>query len=422
MDREAIQERFGIIGTSPGIRRVIDKIRLVARTDVTVLLTGESGSGKELVAHAIHELSGRARGPMVVVNSGAIPEGLVESELFGAEKGSYTGADRQRTGFFEQADKGTIFLDEIGEMPLAAQVRLLRVLESGEFSRVGASELQRVDVRTVAASNRDLAREVEAGRFREDLYYRLSTVLIEIPPLRARPEDILPIFETFLEEFARRYDAPFKRLVDDAVDVLTGYRWPGNVRELRNVAEQSVVLTRGSTLSGDNLRPLLRGVSAAGGSGLVLASEKPFDEFRETRERELIYRLLLELRMEVKALREILQNGTDAKFDRADFASSSSTPPVIPTPSHDRALPPHEPDAAETPDETGDEVDIIEDALYEIEGGSSDQPLPTIEEAERILIEEALRRFEGNRRETARALGISERTLYRKLQSLDIEE
>jgi DNA-binding NtrC family response regulator len=306
MDREAIQERFGIIGLSPAIHRVIDKIRLVSRTDVTVLISGESGSGKELVANAIHALSPRARGPLVVVNSGAIPEGLIESELFGAEKGSYTGADQRRTGFFEQADRGTIFLDEIGEMPLAAQVRLLRVLESGEFSRVGASQTMNVDVRTIAATNKDLGREVAAGRFREDLYYRLSTVVIEIPPLRDRPIDILPILEVFLEEYARKYDASFKRLNEDAAEVLTNYRWPGNVRELRNVAEQAVVMTRGTTLTGDDLRPFLRGVSAPG-SGLVVASDTPFDEFRDTRERELIYRLLLELRLEVKALRELIK-------------------------------------------------------------------------------------------------------------------
>jgi DNA-binding NtrC family response regulator len=416
MDREAIQERFGIIGSSPAIHRVIDKIRLVSRTDVTVLVSGESGSGKELVAQAIHALSGRARGPLIVVNSGAIPEGLVESELFGSEKGSYTGADQRRIGFFEQADKGTIFLDEIGEMPRAAQVRLLRVLESGEFSRVGASDVQRVDVRTVAASNKDLAKEVEAGRFREDLYYRLSTILVEIPPLRERPGDVIPILESFLEEFARRYDAPFKRLEEGAIEVLTSYRWPGNVRELRNVAEQSVVVTRGSTLSAEQIRPLLRGVTSSGPS-LVLASNVSFDELRDTRERELIYRLLLEMRLELKALRESIQNRPPGDFGAADSKHPAQPPAHLMTPSASRALPPHE----EESDEIVNDGDLIEEALYEIEPLVSDRPLPTIEEAEKALILEALRRFDGNRRQTARALGISERTLYRKLQTLDIE-
>ncbi len=424
MDREAIQERFGIIGTSPVIRRVIDKIRLVARTDVTVLLSGESGSGKELVAQAIHALSGRARGSLIVVNSGAIPEGLVDSELFGAEKGAYTGADQRRTGFFEQADRGTIFLDEIGEMPLASQVRLLRVLDSGEFSRVGASESIHVDVRTIAASNKDLAKEVAAGRFREDLYYRLSTVLIEIPPLRERPDDIIQILESFLEEFARKYDAPFKRLDDEAIEVLKKYRWPGNVRELRNVAEQSVVLTRGSVLSADHLRPLLRGVTSMSGADLVVASDIPFDELRDTRERELIYRLLLEMRLEMKVLRELIQSGKDARFDPSEPARQDQTtaqPPAhFMTPPAGRALPPHESE----PDESRrsrEDTDLIEEALYEIEPAAPDRALPTIEEAEKSLIAEALKRFEGNRRQTARTLGISERTLYRKLQDLDVE-
>ena len=435
MDREAIQERFGITGSSPAIRRVIDKIRLVARTDVTVLLSGESGSGKELVAQAIHSLSSRARGSLIVVNSGAIPEGLVESELFGAEKGAYTGADQRRTGFFEQADRGTIFLDEIGEMPLAAQVRLLRVLESGEFSRVGASESRRVDVRTVAASNRDLAQEVAAGRFREDLYYRLSTVLIEVPPLRDRPGDIIEILESFLEEFARKYDAPFKRLEDGAVEVLTNYRWPGNVRELRNIAEQCVVLTRGSVLTAEHLRPLLRGVTASSGSGLVLASDGPFDELRDTRERELIYRLLLEMRLEMKSMRELLQNGRDTSYDATVSSHIVEPPAHLMAPTAGRALPPHpeetqsESQPASEPFDSGprrEDSNLVEDAaveeaLFEIEPDAPERPLPTIEEAERSLILEALRRFDGNRRQTARTLGISERTLYRKLQTLDIE-
>lgn len=425
MDREAIQERFGIIGTSPAIYRVIDKIRLVARTDVTVLLSGESGSGKELVAQAIHALSGRARGPLIVVNSGAIPEGLVESELFGAEKGAYTGADQLRTGFFEQADRGTIFLDEIGEMPLASQVRLLRVLDSGEFSRVGASKSRRVDVRTIAASNKDLAKEVAAGRFREDLYYRLSTVVIDIPPLRERPDDIIQILESFLEEFARKYDAPFKRLDDEAIEILTTYRWPGNVRELRNIAEQSVILTRGPLLSAAHVRPLLRGVTSSPGPDLIVASDAAFDELRDTRERELIYRLLLEIRLEMKAVRELIQNGADLSYDRSEQTVPGQSP--IQPPAHlmapppaGRALPPHESE----PDESRSNLegtDLIEEALYEIEPITPDRPIPTIEEAEKSLIIEALRRFDGNRRRTARTLGISERTLYRKLQSLDAE-
>ena len=223
MDREAIQERFQIIGSSPVLYRAIDRVRQVARTDITVLLEGESGVGKELFAELTHELSPRRHKSLVVVNCGAIPEGLIESELFGAEKGAYTGSVERRTGYFEQADGGTIFLDEIGEMPLQAQVRLLRVLENGTFSRVGSSVQQHSDARIVAATNKDLGEEVRAGRFREDLYYRLSTVVIRIPSLRERPEDIIPLFEYFQHAASQRFDAPMLRLAPDLRELLVQY-------------------------------------------------------------------------------------------------------------------------------------------------------------------------------------------------------
>ncbi|HEX9660064.1 MAG TPA: sigma-54 dependent transcriptional regulator [Rhodothermales bacterium] len=423
MDREAIQDRFGIIGSSDAVRHIIDRVRLVSGTDITVLLSGESGVGKELFANAIHSLSPRSRNQLVVVNCGAIPEGLLESELFGAEKGAYTGSVERRTGYFEQADKGTIFLDEIGEMPPAAQVRLLRVLETGEFSRVGSSTTQRVDVRIMAATNKNLAREVQSGRFREDLYYRLSTVLIEIPPLRDRREDILPIFEVFLEQAARRFDAPFKRLDPDAAELLVEYRWPGNARELRNVAEQAVVLTKGTSISAAQLRPFLRGVTAGGGTGLVLSSDVSRDDEREVRERELIYRLLLELRVEIGDLKELMKGGRTRGVSPVERPYADG--PGVPAPAPDRALPPHRANL----EDIEESIDLIEDALYEIQtedsGSSNGRPIertiPTIEEAEKALILEALRRFDGNRRQTAKVLGISERTLYRKLKSLDID-
>ncbi|WP_243664076.1 sigma-54 interaction domain-containing protein [Rhodothermus marinus] len=293
MDREAIQQRFGIVGQSAAIRNVIDRARMVARTDITVLLQGESGVGKELIAHAIHGMSPRRHGPFVIVNCGAIPEGLLESELFGAEKGAYTGAVERRKGYFEEADGGTIFLDEIGEMPLAAQVRLLRVLETGEFTRVGSSRPIKTDVRIIAATNKDLAKAVRAGHFREDLYYRISTVIIEIPPLRERREDIIPLFEYFLHRAAQRYGTPLRRLDESARQLLLRYHWPGNVRELRNVAEQVAVLLTKNTITAEDLRPLLRGVSA--GRSLMPVS-RASEHGGDPRERELIYRLLLELR------------------------------------------------------------------------------------------------------------------------------
>jgi DNA-binding NtrC family response regulator len=429
MDRAAIQERFGIIGDSPGIRHALDRLRQVARTQISVLIEGESGVGKELFAQALHELSDRRHKPLVIVNCGAIPEGLIESELFGAEKGAYTGAVERRNGYFEQADGGSIFLDEIGEMPAAAQVRLLRVLENGTFSRVGSSTVLRTDVRVIAATNKDLGREVSTGRFREDLYYRLSTVILRIPPLRERREDILPIFERFVYQFSQKYNSPTKQLTDETRQLLLRYRWPGNVRELRNVAEQTVVLLRNDVITPDHLRSFLRGVTAAGNEGgLVMVDQGGTADDSTARERQLIYRALLELRMDIRDIKE--QVDQLAKGGNLSVAREVS--------SHDdRSRFVILRDADKENFDT-----LIEDAPFEIEheeDGSTnnemdllpphveppvddDQALPTLEDAERQLITEALKRFEGNRRQTARALGISERTLYRKLKDIEEEE
>ncbi len=428
MDREAVQERFGIIGRSAGIQKVIDRIRLVARTDISVLITGESGVGKELAAQAIHALSGRRHKEMVIVNAGAIPEGLIESELFGSEKGSYTGSVGRKVGYFEAADGGTIFLDEVGEMPLNAQVRLLRVLESGEFSRVGSTGLQRTDVRVIAATNKDLAREVHARRFREDLYYRLSTVQIEIPPLRDRREDILPIFEHLHFRFAQQYNASTKDLNAEAHQLLLDYYWPGNARELRNVAEQTVVLIPGKTITADHLRPLLRGVTAGMSQSLVLATAPNEDPLSDLRDKELVYRMLLELRLELRELKAVLRDALEQRPAPAkeDLGFRESVLPMVRVDPADllnaRGRAPRP-----VPRERDDW--LIEDAPYEIEqetkppGQPTADPgslaLPTMEQAERTLILEALKRSEGNRRLAAETLGISERTLYRKLKDLE---
>ena len=425
MDRQAVQERFGIVGASPALQHVIDRVRQVARTDITVLVEGESGVGKELIAHAIHEISARRHGPMKIINTGAIPEGLIESELFGAEKGAYTGASEKRTGLFEDADGGTVFLDEIGEMPLAAQVRLLRVLENGTFSRVGSSTMRKTDVRILVATNKNLGREVQAGRFREDLYYRISTVIIKIPPLRERQEDILPIFETFLHRLSQKYGSSPRRLDEGAVQLLKRYRWPGNAREIRNVAEQVVVLHRGNLVTADDIRPFLRGVTAASpGVALLPVSTRTAGERDETRERELIYRALLEMRLELQELKEQLAKlvtGLSLAAPREVF-----DPGEIPGERRDIVI------LGET--DKADYGSFIEDVAYEIEGDdapptngrraetadSAGEPsLPTLEAAEYDLITRALKVFQGNRRQTAKALGISERTLYRKLKELD---
>ncbi len=426
MDRAALQERFGLLGSSPALFRVLDRVRLVARTDVSVLLQGESGVGKELIAQALHGLSARRHGPLVVVNCGAIPEGLIESELFGAEKGAYTGSVERRTGYFEEADGGTIFLDEIGELPLAAQVRLLRVLETGQFLRVGSAQQRTTDVRVVAATNRDLGREVQAGRFREDLYYRLSTVLIEIPPLRARREDIVPLFEHFVRRFTERYNSGPRRLDPDAARLLDAYAWPGNVRELRNVAEQAVVLTTGERLTADALRPSLRGIAQELAPSLLPARRAAPDlDAEDGRARELLYRALLELRFDVRELREQMSTLLTAlQVTREDMQQTAPPPQgegfVIvrgaPTPS--RAEPAR-------PSTEGWRTDAdLEDAPFEIatDDDPTESPIPRLDDVERSLIAEALRRFGGNRRRAAEALGISERTLYRKIKELEGEE
>ena len=471
MDRASIQERFGIVGTSDALKNVIDRARQVAKTDITVLLQGESGVGKELIAEVLHELSMRRHEPMVVVNCGAIPEGLIESELFGAEKGAYTGAVEKRVGYFEEADGSTIFLDEIGEMPQEAQVRLLRVLETGRFSRVGSSQQQQVDVRIVAATNKDLAEEVRAGRFRKDLYYRLSTVLIDIPPLRDRQEDILPIFENFLHEFSKEYNSSRKSLTEDAKEVLESYRWPGNVRELRNVAEQVAVLLRDDQVSASELRPLMRDIGKAAPSTDLMRVDREDEPGGEgtdgdVRQRELLYRAIMEMRMDLRDLkdqigslisnvgvvvpRDVAERG-DFPGDYDDFVVVRNADeaddvrrrpereepgevdslirdvvyevdedgPARPTrrEPRDEPQPPNHarPARRPEPDEAAASAEPIE------EESADEEELPTLEEAEKQLISRALKEFDGNRRRTAKALGISERTLYRKLKDIDEE-
>ena len=418
MDRQAVQERFGIIGTSAAIGKVIDRTRQVARTDITVLVEGESGVGKELIAHAIHQISPRRHRPLKIINTGAIPEGLIESELFGAEKGAYTGASERRTGLFEDADGGTVFLDEIGEMPAASQVRLLRVLETGTFNRVGSSTVRKTDVRVVAATNKNLGREVASGRFREDLYYRLSTVIVRIPPLRERKEDILPIFESFLFELSQKYGTPLRSLEDGARELLVRYGWPGNVRELRNVAEQVVVLHRAKSVDATALRQFLRGVSAGAMTAVLPVARSTSEDRGELHERELIYRALLELRVGLRELKTEI--ASVARLLRHLAIRGDLRPDEVAGHVDDIPLLPGKDEQAQ----------LIEDTTYEIASSdesqkdaplSSQASLPTLEDAKRELITRALAAYEGNRRQTAKALGISERTLYRTLKELDVE-
>ena len=418
MDRESIQERFGIVGRSMALRNVIDRVRQVAGTDITVLIQGESGTGKELIAEAIHGLSARRHQSFIIVNCGAIPEGLIESELFGAEKGAYTGAVERRTGYFEQSDRGTIFLDEIGEMPPAAQIRLLRVLETGKFTRVGASKEHKVDVRIVAATNKDLAHEVRAGRFREDLYYRLSTVLVEIPPLRQRSGDILPLLETFLHRFAQKYDSPVKHLSDDARELLLRYRWPGNVRELRNVAEQIEVLIRDKEVTAGDIRPYLRGVrTEQDRSELLPVVRNTAGDSADAREREMIYRALLELRSQVRRMWEEMKRRGHAPGDEpAEYSPLIEDVAYEIEADEDVGL--RSSENVENGRQDAQEPEKIPDESEEAVA-EEEETFPTLEDAERQLITRALKTFNGNRRQTARTLGISERTLYRKLKEFE---
>ncbi len=372
VDRDAFQKRHGIIGRSIQIREVVDIVMQVAPTDITVLITGESGAGKEVLARAIHNASGRAGRKLVAVNCGAIPEGILESELFGHEKGSFTGAVDARKGYFEIADGGTIFLDEIGEMPVATQVKLLRVIENREFMRVGSSTPTYVDVRIIAATNKDLETEVAAKRFRQDLYYRLRSVSIRVPSLRERRSDILLLTDAFLADIAKQADHSIM-LTEDARTLLTQYPWPGNVRELRNVMESISVLERGNVVDSHILKKYLPESTVAEFDRMLPV---PLGKSTEQAERELIFRALVEIRSDLMEIKSLLDRRT--------------APPL--------QLP-------ASPEESVRQVSLEDYSL---------------EEMEKLMITSALNRFEGNRRLAAKALKISERTLYRKIREFGL--
>jgi DNA-binding NtrC family response regulator len=366
---------FGILGVSVAMRKIVDVIRQVGPTDISVLVTGESGTGKEIVAKAIHAASTRAGKPLVTVNCGAIPEGIMESELFGHERGSFTGAAGERKGYFELADQGTIFLDEIGELPLSAQVKFLRVLENGEFLRVGSSLPRRVNVRVIAATNKDLENEVRTGRFRADLFFRLRSVNIVVPPLRSRPEDVPVLVEHFAREIGERQGIPFAGIAPEALQVLQTYFWPGNVRELRNVVESLLVLEKGRYIDAEKVRSYLRTQQpAAGERNLPVHVPKSVEQA----ERELILRALLDIK----------GNLLDLKATIADLSREVERQRVARDPM----------------------------AVSGTDGGSS----LSLNDMEHRMIADALERYKGNRRVAARALKISERTLYRKIREFGL--
>jgi DNA-binding NtrC family response regulator len=415
--RERLREITGIIGETEAMEEVLERVVQIAGADATVLIQGESGTGKELVARGIHALSPRRHRPFIAVNVAALPETLLESELFGHEKGAFTGASSLRKGLFELANAGTIFLDEIGEMPLATQTKLLRVLEEREFRRVGGEATIRVDVRVLAATNRDLRQGVEMGEFRRDLYHRLNVLRIALPPLRERRADIPRLIERFIREFSATHDRPFMGIDPEAMRILVEYAWPGNVRELRNLVESMVVLAPGRVIRPEDIPAEVRG---GGGRSLlpVLAprSAAATSQGAETRpaELEFVLKTLFDLRVDLEDLRREFeryrnQRGApvDGRFAEIEIPQPFAPPPFAVSP---RVLAPANPLEAVIPD-PADRDDVIvfrEDT--------------TMEDLERRAIELALRRVGGNRRKAAETLGIGERTLYRKIKEYGLEE
>ncbi|HUH50838.1 MAG TPA: sigma 54-interacting transcriptional regulator [Flavobacterium sp.] len=413
---QAIKQRFEIIGNNPKLNRAIEKAIQVAPTDISVLVTGESGVGKESIPKIIHALSHRKHGKYIAVNCGAIPEGTIDSELFGHEKGAFTGATHTREGYFEVADGGTIFLDEVGELPLTTQVRLLRVLENGEFLKVGSSKVQKTDVRIVAATNVEMQQAIEKGRFREDLYYRLSTVEIALPPLRERKEDIHLLFRKFSSDFAHKYKMPPIRLEDSAIQFLEKYRWNGNIRQLRNIAEQISVLETNRLITAQALMAYLPTESSNLPS--VVGGRKSESDFSS--EREIMYKILFDMKSDLTDLKkltlELMQNsGTKVQQDHQGLIKKIYGQPekeIVFEQSH-QAIPMQTGSQDDFEDQEDDGNYLFTEAIEEEETLS-------LEAKEIELIKKSLERNKGKRKAAAEELGISERTLYRKIKQFDL--
>ncbi len=378
MDRDEFQQKTGILGNSTEIKEILDVILQVSPTDITILITGESGVGKEIIAKAIHQASPRGSKQMISVNAGAIPEGIIESELFGHEKGAFTGAAETRKGYFELADGGTIFLDEIGELPLGTQVKFLRVLENGEYMRVGSAIPRRCDVRVIAATNKDLEREVRNGNFRSDLFFRLRSINIHVPALRERREDIPLLVNEFARQVSEKNKIHFHGISDDAMDALKLYRWPGNIRELKNVVESMIVIEKGKFIELSDLRKYIH-EETDGNRNLPVYTHKS----AEQAERELIYRALLEMKSDIMEIKHLITH-----------------PP-------EQAIP------------VGSQ---FVEANIDTENHESGEHFVPLDEMEKRMVINALERFNGNRRLAAKALNISERTLYRKIKEFGLEE
>lgn len=401
IDITSVKQRFGIIGNSELLNRALSVALRVAPTDLSVLVVGESGVGKEFFPQIIHAYSARKHAKYIAVNCGAIPEGTIDSELFGHEKGAFTGATEARKGYFEEADGGTIFLDEVGELPLSTQVRLLRVLQSGEFLRVGSAKVQRTDVRVVAATNNDLLKSIETGRFREDLYYRLNTVPIAVPALRDRPEDIPLLFRKFASDVAVQYHMPAVTLDDGARQLLQNYYWRGNIRQLKNVAEQISALERTRTITADVLSGYLAPVQPSSSAVAPSGTAAPTGDM--STERELLYKILFDMRSDINDLKRMLTDLMQGAAHRAPAAPSQPHEVIglLPSVSHPAVV-----DYAES-EEVTEETPHAERTKADVQ---------------REIIVRALRNNNGRRRDAARELFMSERTLYRRIKELGITD
>jgi len=412
MNLQQVKQRFGIIGNAPLLNRALEVAIQVAPTDISVLVTGESGTGKEIIPQVIHHLSSRKHGEYIAVNCGAIPEGTIDSELFGHEKGAFTGAQGSRQGYFEVANGGTIFLDEVAELPMQTQVRLLRVLETGEFIRVGSSKVIKTNVRVVAATNENMQRAIASGKFREDLFYRLSTVPIALPPLRNREEDIHLLFRKFANDFADKYRMPAIKLTEDAVELVNHYSWPGNIRQLKNLVEQLSVIETKRELNAQAIHAYLPAEAEKVPSVMNEAGAENFSE------RELMYKFLFDMKKDLTDLKklvvELLAQGGELNLNTDQsamvnrfFQDVNSTGVVQP-----RILPPATEQPVQNYNGPSNEFDfetheVIEESL-------------SLEDREKELIQKALDKHRGKRKYAAAELGISERTLYRKIKEYDL--
>ena len=395
IDIQAIKQRFGIIGNDPNLNRAIEVAVQVAATDLTVFINGESGTGKDVFPQIIHQNSARKHGPYFAINCGAIPEGTIDSELFGHEKGSFTGAYDTRKGYFEVADGGTLFLDEVAELPLATQARLLRVLENGEFIKVGSSKIQKTNVRVVAATNVDIPTAIEKGRFREDLYYRLNTVPIHIPALRERKDDIKMLFRKFASDVAEKYRIPAVQLTQEALSMLESYRWDGNIRQLKNVTEQISIIETERVITPEILKNYLPAQTAL---PTIFKDESKNDGISE---RDILYKVLFDMRKDITELRKTVDELTSGQIPAATPLAQQHITPIKAT--------------------TVIDYDNTQDAEVEyLQEKPANDNLSLIDKENEVIIK-ALKKYNGKRKEAAKELGISERTLYRKIKEYNIQ-